>query len=382
MTEKAKGAKGLELEELLRAYFLRAGFFVARGVAVLHGEDDLTDVDIWLYERPTGSSRRIQIVDAKSKNKPKAVERLLWTKGLADLLKVDGAYVATTDARPMLRRVAKRLGLALLDGGDLRRIGESEKVAFPDRLSEEEFMSEVSRFDQPRRDRKMQASYADVKTALVDGFGSGATNRALDNFGALAALTASLHPNSVDAGVATRVAYFAAAVVALSIDFVLSEFSFRTIEERRTALINAIRFGNTDSAIGRERILVATQLLRKYAPGGEATGRAVESAVYQDLQRIPAEILGDYVAKYGRHDELFQIAKRLEHAAFSKSLPSFDSLGAEEKSLLGALLDFSSTDRAKFASAWISRGGGLVDSAGSLFSAAPAASGSKRTSGA
>ena len=73
MTVRAKGSKGYDLEEMLRAYFLRAGFYVARGVPLQHAGDDLTDVDLWLYERPTGSSRRRQIVDAKSKNKPKAV---------------------------------------------------------------------------------------------------------------------------------------------------------------------------------------------------------------------------------------------------------------------------------------------------------------------
>lgn len=381
MTDKAKGSKGLELEELLRAYFLRAGFFVARGVAVQHASEDLTDVDIWLYERPTGSSRRIQIVDAKSKNKPKAVERLLWTKGLVDFLDVEGAYVATTDSRPMLRRIAKQLGISLLDGGDLRRIGESEKVAYPDRLTEEQFLAGISSFDRPRRDRTMQAFYIDVKTALVDGFGSGAINRALDNFGSLATIVASLHPTSSDAEVATRVSYFAASIVALSIDFVLSEFSFRTIEERTTALINAIRFGNTDSMIGRERIIVATELLRKYGPNGEATGRAVESAINKDLQRIPAEILGDYVAKHGRHDELFVLAKRFEHHAFSKSLTSFDSLDADEKSLLGVLLDFTAVDRAKFASAWTTARGEQKNSDDAKADAGPLFSGPKTTTG-
>jgi hypothetical protein len=368
MREKAKGSKGLELEELLRAYFLRAGFFVARGVAVQHVGEDLTDVDIWLYERPTGSSRRIQIVDAKSKNKPKAVERLLWTKGLAEFLGVDGAYVATTDSRPMIRRISKQLGISLLDGADLRRIGESEKVAYPDRVAEEEFLSRLVEFDRPRRDRTMQGLYADVKTALVDGFGSGSINRGLDNFGTLAALATSLHPGSGDAEVATRVSYFAASIVALSIDFVLSEFSFRTIEERRVALINAVRFGNTDSAAGRERIIVATQLLRKYGPNGEASGNAVESAVNQELQKIPAEILGDYVAKYARHDELFQIAKRLEHHAFSKLLPKFDSVELDEKSFLGVLLDFTAVDRSKFASAWIAAPAAVKSDARTLFS--------------
>jgi hypothetical protein len=43
------GDKGYRLEELLRAYFLRAGFFVVRAVPFQHAGDDLTDIDLWLY---------------------------------------------------------------------------------------------------------------------------------------------------------------------------------------------------------------------------------------------------------------------------------------------------------------------------------------------
>src|SRR5579884_1845492 len=53
------GEIGYELEELLRAHFLRAGFFVVRGVPVSYGGEELTDVDLWLYDRPNGFARRI-----------------------------------------------------------------------------------------------------------------------------------------------------------------------------------------------------------------------------------------------------------------------------------------------------------------------------------
>jgi hypothetical protein len=58
----------------------------------------------------------------------KAQIRLLWTKGLAQLLDVDGAYVATTDTRTSLRSISRKLGITFLDGADLRRIGDSTKV--------------------------------------------------------------------------------------------------------------------------------------------------------------------------------------------------------------------------------------------------------------
>ena len=132
MTKISATPKGAVLEEVLRAYFLRAGFFVIRGVPFRFADEDLTDVDLWLYERPTGTSRRVQICDIKYKQRPKAVERIFWTSGLAAALDVDGAYVATTDKRKSLRSVADKLDLQLIDGTDIQRIQNSQAVLYPD----------------------------------------------------------------------------------------------------------------------------------------------------------------------------------------------------------------------------------------------------------
>ena len=44
MIDKVQTPKGAVLEEVLRAYFLRAGFFVIRGVPFRFADEDLTDV--------------------------------------------------------------------------------------------------------------------------------------------------------------------------------------------------------------------------------------------------------------------------------------------------------------------------------------------------
>jgi hypothetical protein len=355
------GEKGLRLEELLRAYFLRAGFFVARGIPFQHAGDDLTDIDLWLYERPTGSSRRRQIVDAKSKTKPKAVERLLWTKGLTQLLDVDGAYVATTDSRPMLRGISRKLGIAVLDGADIRRISESDKVLYPDRLSEEDLLARITATDGQRRNKDLQLQYHDIKYSLIDSFGSGTINRALDAFAQLAKTAVTAHPGTEAAEVALRLAYFAAAIVALSVDYVGAEVSFRASEERRTALVNAIRYGNIDESVGLERMRLATALVQKYVPNGDATARTLELAIKRELKNIPAEIIAEYVVRNTKPDDLFQIAKRLEHVAMSRVLTPFDRLGTDEKAFAAVLLDYTGLDRNRFASSWLANPGKQVD---------------------
>jgi hypothetical protein len=355
------GDKGYRLEELLRAYFLRAGFFVVRAVPFQHAGDDLTDIDLWLYERPTGSSRRRQIVDSKSKTKPKAVERLLWTKGLAQLLDVDGAYVATTDSRPMLRGISQKLGIAVLDGADIRRIAESDKVAYPERIAEEDLLAQITATDKQRRNKDLQLVYHDIKYSLIDNFGAGTINRALDAFGQLARTAVTSHPGTEAAGIALRLAYFAASVVAVSLDYIGSEVSFRTAEERQAALVNAIRYGNIDETAGLERMRLAAALIQKYAPNGDAVARTVDLAVKKDLKNIPAEIIAEFVVRNTKSDDLFQIAKRLEHFGMSRVLTSFDFLGADEKAFTAVLLDYTGVDRSRFASCWAANPDKQVD---------------------
>ena len=62
MKNELHGKKGFTTEELLREYFLRAGFFVVRGANLLYGQLGLTDVDLWIYERSATLARRRTII--------------------------------------------------------------------------------------------------------------------------------------------------------------------------------------------------------------------------------------------------------------------------------------------------------------------------------
>lgn len=349
------GAKGFRLEELLRAYFLRAGMYVVRGAPLQLESEDLTDIDLWLYERPTGSSRRRQIIDAKSKTKPKAIERLFWTKGLFDLLKVDGAYVATTDTRPLLKEIAQKLGISVLDGSDLKRIAESEKVWFADRLNEEEIDELIKTTDKNRKNKNLQTNFIDLKSALIDNFGAGTVNRSLEHFSSFSHDYLVSHPNSQPSEICLRLVYFAASIVAISLDFALAKIPFKSNEEKRKVILNVIRYGDEDSNRGLEKIRVASALVERFAPNGRALAVSMENAIREDYEKIPAEIISDFVMSHLKNEGLFRLAKSLEFEAFRTSLQGFDSLTIEEKSFLGVLMDFSNIDREKFANYWISK---------------------------
>ena len=352
MPPRKHGQKGYEFEEILRAYFLRAGFFVLRGLPLQFEGDDATDVDLWLYERPTGSARRRQIIDAKFKQKPKATERLFWTKGLATMLEVDGAYVATTDTRSSLRSIAKKLGLHLIDGRDLDRINQNKQVLYSDRLTEEELQNLIKSVDKSRRTKDTFDNYNELKGYVATHFGAPLINIALDSFALSARNCLTAHKDSAAAKVNGRLAYLSASLTAAALDFVGVEDPFKSASERGEIFLNAVRFGFTNREVGTEKIRLAAALIRKYAKNGSAVATLVENKVMEDYNRIPAEIIAEQSLKMSLSGELFQCARAMEHWAYSKALPNYDDIEAREKSFIGALLDFSDVDRAGFAASW------------------------------
>jgi len=352
MTTAPAPPKGAVLEEVLRAYFLRAGFFVIRGVPFRFADEDLTDVDLWLYERPTGTSRRVQICDIKYKQRPKAVERIFWTSGLADALGVDGAYVATTDKRKSLRSVADKLDLQLIDGTDIQRIQNSQAVLYPERIGDEQLALELQAADREARSKYLQEARTDILSSLSEGFGGASAVRALEGFGRLAQTVISYHPDSNAARAAGRLSYLAAAIACESLDYVSVGAAFRTVEERRSLILNAVRLGALANEDGEQALRIALALVEKYAPGGKAAAAAVDAALKKDLERIPAEIVADQAVRLLKADQLFIVGRELEMAAYYVDLPPFDRLSVHTKSMLGALLDYASIDRERFAKSW------------------------------
>ena len=176
--------------------------------------------------------------------------------------------------------------------------------------------------------------------------------RALEAFRRLASAVVEYHPDSTPTRAAGRLAYLAAAIACESLDYVSVGAAFRSIEERRKLILDAVRLGALSDEQGQQTLKMALALVEKYAPGGKGAARGVEAALKEDLERIPAEIVADQAVKLLRGDQLFLTGRELEMAAYAVSAPAFDGLSVATKSMLGALLDFANVDRARFANAW------------------------------
>jgi hypothetical protein len=348
------GQKGLRTEELIRAYFIRAGFFVVRGVKLRIAEDDLTDIDAWLYERSATLARRRMVIDIKDRRVPQAAERLFVVKGLAESIGIEGAGVVTTDTRPSLRDLARKNGVLWIDGADLQRLKNSPDVLDTNRISEEQLAGEIQAVDTRRRSRILRDCLDNAKSAVADRFGASCANTALEATRTFAQEAVAAHPDSPAARLAGRLAFFTASLAAASIDFASAETALRPTPERVRHLTAAIRYGaDAESTFAHLRWSEAA--IREYVPNGTGIAQVVHDRFMSDFASVPAEGLAEIAARLSRTNALFCIARHLEGAAYSAYPPTFDELTAEAKGFFGAVLDFLEVGRSAFAKSWAPR---------------------------
>ncbi|KAB7783534.1 hypothetical protein F8B43_4096 [Methylorubrum populi] len=348
----------------MRGYFLRAGFFVVRSVPLKHNGDDLTDIDLWIYERSGTLARRRTIIDIKDKARPQAAERLFFVKGLAELLQVDGAGVATTDNRRALRDLARAHSILWLDGADIQRMKDSPELNFNHRLSDEELDASLREADNKRGSDYFRTMLSDIKSTIGDRFGAAGANACLAFAQNVAKECISSHPRSNGAIAAGRLVYMSAAIAAIALDFYAAEVALRPAAERIEHLVDALRYGDNPE-VTKQKLAWAEAAVRDYAPNGSAIARIVKEKIRLDIMSVPAEGLATVVAQSARSDTLFNAAKILEDAAYSKVAPTFDELPTVAKSFVGAVLDFVGVDRSSFATSWSNEDVSVVEKSSS-----------------
>jgi hypothetical protein len=347
-----QGSKGFDLEEALKNYFSNAGYFAVRGIPYRLEDEDVTDVDLWLYERPAALTRRRLIVDAKNRKSPKALERIIWTKGLQAALGVDGAIVATTDKRPSTRRLSKTLNITILDGDAVSKLMRSEQLQGAGQLRSDDLNAAVRRVDEGRRSGDLRQRLYQARASLITGMGVQSTNTNLAASGYFAEQAVLAQPRSEQAQIAVRLFYLTSAFAAISLDFVLADQAFRSAEERKRSVIESIRFGSSDTFDAISAVQAAIGLVRRYVENGGPAAKQLECGFFRDAEKVRAEVISDYVARISASDSLFNVARDLERASLSIKLPSYDELKVEAKSLLGTFLDFNGISREKVAIAW------------------------------
>ena len=343
---KKEADKGAATEEVLRGYFLRQGYFVVRGVKVTHEGLDVTDVDLWLYMRSSALLRQRIAVDAKDKRTPKAMERILWAKGVQNILKLEACIVATTDKRAAVKSFGRQSGVLVLDGEFLARLRASN-AEHSGYLTSEEFEAICL----PKGDEKM---VRDWRKRFEEGRSRLVTS--MDFAGAVGALEDIEHflhasmPSAMRRTEALRLLYVSISNLLITLDWMMGEISFKTKDERMKVLDDGFRYGERGLDGWEELLRDGEELLKTYHPDMKGAGASVRKRAMAELAAIPSPILAEYFSKVDVQQNLFVSALEFDKAAFSKTVSEPKDMSAMTQGILGCLIDFHQVARKDFLS--------------------------------
>ncbi|WP_460155763.1 hypothetical protein [Pseudomonas sp. S2_H10] len=333
--------KGYIAEELLRAYFSKAGYYVVRGVPFNYEGYSVTDIDLWLYSRSSSVSREITIVDAKNKKTPQAIERIFWVQGLKVATGATSAIVATTDKRPEVKDFGKEMGVVVLDGSFLGRLGSRDGLD-PMRLSDEELIKNLEGYALDKIDGDWKGKIKFCKSLLSKGLSFDNCNEWLAQGKFFANSAVSNLPQRENA---LRCLYLICSFVAISIDYLLKDFAFLEQAERNATLEEGFKYG-TRGRSGLKKILeLSLGLVEQHASEGIATSRQVRASIERQLEDLHADILSDFFSRPEVARQLFGVAKEFEQLAMARQFSSHNSSSVELKSMLYCLMDHWSIDR-------------------------------------
>ena len=324
--------KGGSLEELVRAYFARQGFFALRGVSYRYENEEVADIDVWLYGRQSANVRTCTIVDVKNKRSPKAFERILWTRGMQFALKCDRAVVATTDDSTKVARYARHQGIALLSKSFVTLL--RDKLDVDERLSLEQFVENIQRNRNHKQDGDWLRRISDVKSALISLHGYPAFNKAMATFRFFAE---RIQTRSHCREQALRGAYLTAAVACVALDRAFEQIVYDTPKRRYDVILDGVTYGDAGNQKNIETVL---DVIAEEMENGRVIARGVKDAFDKMFRGTRADIIAEYFSKEQNAGALFVVAKELDDRAHSTDPSVIQKLSVGAKSVLGVYADF------------------------------------------
>ncbi|HEI8498634.1 TPA: hypothetical protein SLE51_003125 [Proteus mirabilis] len=332
------------MEELLRSYFIKAGYYVIRGVPFSYEGFDVTDIDLWLYSRTSSVSREITLVDAKNKKTPQAIERIFWVQGLRIATKATNAIVATTDRRQEVKDFGRKLDVLVLDGNFLTKLANSDSPNI-NRLSDEEFFTKIDDYSLSKLDGNWRGRILSSKGLLAKPLSFDSCNEWISHgkFFAEQSITQEIQHET-----ALRCLYLICSFISISIDYCMKELSFLDQPERNILIKDGFTYGSRGSS-GMKKILdISMRLVEEHANDGLAISQQVRLNVENQLSQLNTTILGDFFSKNDVAMTLFSVAKEFEHLAMSRDFLSHKTASSNLRSILFCLLDYWEIDRVMF----------------------------------
>lgn len=328
--------KGDLMEELLRNYFLNMGYYVVRGVKYKYEEQDITDVDLYLYGRFSSLTRQRINVDIKNKKSPQAFERILWANGLRLLLSFDSCIVATTDQRSVIHSFGQLHDTTVLDGTFLTKLKSNSNL---DRLTEEALLSKLSKHNSPFSNKDWRSIYELSKSRLLTELDFSGFNANLNilNFFIEKSIT-----DEQRRGDATRMLYLILSHLLIIVDYIIKDIAFLDLSIREKKLSDGLKFGNLGKEGVDKIISIAVQI----------SGNKQASSLLRSLDSIPTDILTDFFSKNENSKNLFSWARDFESLAYKKIISNPVDIAPPLKGAISVFLDFFGIERKKFFGAY------------------------------
>jgi hypothetical protein len=320
------------------------GYFVVRGIPYSFGRYSVTDLDLWLYGLTGGFRERIN-VDIKNKKTPQAIERILWTLGVMQLLRLDRCIVVTTDKNPAVLDFGRRSGVTVVDGRFLQEAGAG---LTQERLTEEEFLNALGASDAEELTKALRFRYEAAKKRLVTHLNYDGCNLHLMG------IRDSMEYLETHAGLRDRprrLLYVLISYLLISIDYMLSRTAFMAADERHKDVDAGLRYGSA----GKQRLDDFVKILNSCRPTDETQGGRVVDDIARRLRdetnKLRSDMVAEYMVRKVGPENLFALAHAFENAAFRAGCPVVADLPSELKSLVLMLTDFHEMDRTR-ALAW------------------------------
>lgn len=331
-------AKGSRLEEDVRAYFDVQGCFALRSVAYRYEEDDITDVDVWVYRRELPDTRIRAIVDVKNKRSPKTYERILWVRGLQSALKCDRAFVATTSTNPKVAAFGRLHNIGVLP----KRSIAQNKRPDSDRMTWEEFVDRMSRYMQHKQDGDWVKRIRDSKSAVVSLDGFPAFNKVMVEFKFFGERlsTREYHREQAFRGMSLT-----AAVACIALDNALIQVAHRDERTRYRTIADGVTYGEMEGGRMLNNIQSVLDVIQEGVENGRVIARRAGDVISKQFETIRADIIAEYFAKEQRAENLVKVARELEALAHAREVQSRQGLSVEAKAVLGVFADFVEVER-------------------------------------
>lgn len=333
--------KGASLEELARAYFARQGYLALRSVSIQFEEEEVTDIDVWLYGRQGGGVRTRTIVDVKDKKSPKAFERIIWARGMQLALGCDRAIVTTTDANSKVTRFGQQQKVALLSAGFLKHWVGSDDI-LKDRLSLEELLASMQEYAGQKQDGDWIKHVIKAKAAVVSLAPFPAFNKAISSFRFFAERTATRPQHREQA---IRGAFLSAALACMALDAALEKLAFEDATTRNRLLYSGVTYGDAGDNRVQGSIDTVLSVISKGVKNGRTLARQASEALEGLFAEVRAEIISEFFSKEHNAGLLFPVARELEARAHMRNRSEMMTLGIEIKAVLGVLADFVGAKR-------------------------------------